>query len=48
MARWAKLARVETGVVRNGRCPRVATGGTVKIKAGMAGHLSGVAAATVS
>ncbi|WP_278074923.1 hypothetical protein [Mesorhizobium sp. WSM4884] len=36
MARWAKPARVEIGVVWNGRCPSVATGRTVKIKAGLA------------
>jgi hypothetical protein len=41
MARWAKLAGVETGVVWNGRRPRVAAGRTVKIKAGMARHLCG-------
>lgn len=36
MARWAKPARVESGVVWNGRCLRVTTGRTVKIKAGLA------------
>ncbi|WP_210201476.1 hypothetical protein [Mesorhizobium sp. WSM3859] len=41
MARWAKPARVEIGVVWNGRCLRVATGRTVKIKAGMARRLYG-------
>jgi hypothetical protein len=41
MARWAKLARVEIGVVWNGHCPRVVTGRTVKIKAGMARRLYG-------
>ena len=41
MARWAKPARVEIGVVWNGRCPRVATGRTVKIKAGLARRLYG-------
>jgi hypothetical protein len=41
MARWAKLARVENGVVWNGHRPRVVTGRTVKIKAGMARRLYG-------
>ena len=39
MARWAKPARVEIGVVPNGRCSRAVTGRTVKIKAGLARHL---------
>lgn len=37
----AKPARVEIGVVWNGRCLRVATGRTVKIKAGLARRLYG-------
>lgn len=41
MARRAKPARAETGVVWNGRRPRVATGRTVKIKAGLARRLYG-------
>ncbi|WP_292606883.1 hypothetical protein [Mesorhizobium sp.] len=41
MARWTKLARVETGEVPNGRCPRAVAGRTVNIKAGMARRLYG-------
>ncbi|WP_156090923.1 hypothetical protein [Mesorhizobium tianshanense] len=41
MARWTKLARVETGVVWNGRCPWAVAGRTVNIKAGKARRLYG-------
>ncbi|WP_254021262.1 hypothetical protein [Mesorhizobium escarrei] len=41
MARWPKLARVETGEVQNGRCPQAVAGRTVNIKAGMARRLYG-------
>ncbi|WP_157895933.1 hypothetical protein [Mesorhizobium sp. ORS 3428] len=44
----AKPARVEIGVVWNGAPHRVATGRTVKIKAGLARRLTEVAAVTGS